>query len=76
LVFSNDLNDNTANLKILLRMTNLTGQSARDAIPTFTAANFAITSVPEPSTRLLLAAGVLWVYGHALRARVMDSDIR
>jgi hypothetical protein len=32
-------------------MLNLTGQGGRDAIPTFTAANFAITTAtPEPST--------------------------
>jgi hypothetical protein len=69
LVFSTDLNDSTADLKILFRMTNLTGQGGRDAIPTFTAANFAIT-VPEPSTLLLLlAAGVLWACGHARRKR-------
>ena len=54
LVFSTDLNDNTADLKILFRMTNLTGQGGRDAIPTFTAANFAITTVPEPSTLLMM----------------------
>ena len=68
LVFSTDLNDNTADLKILFRMTNLTGQGGRDAIPTFTAANFAII-VPEPSTLLLLAAGVLGACGHALRRK-------
>ena len=67
LVFSTDLNDNTADLKILFRMTNLTGQAGRDAIPTFTAANFAI--IPEPSTLLLLAAGVLLVCGHAPRRK-------
>jgi hypothetical protein len=56
LVFSTDLNDNTADLKILFRMTNLTGQGGRDAISTFTAANFAIiAAVPEPSVLALLA---------------------
>ncbi len=51
LVYSTDLSDNTADLKILARMLNLNGQDGRNAIPTFTAANFAITSaVPEPSS--------------------------
>jgi hypothetical protein len=54
LVFSTDLNDNTADLKVLFRMTNLTGQGGRDAIPTFTASNFAL--VPEPPTFLLMTA--------------------
>jgi hypothetical protein len=66
LVYSTDLSDNTADLKILARMTNLSGQSGRDAIPTFTASNFAI--VPEPSSLLLVAAtGALWACGYDLR---------
>jgi hypothetical protein len=57
LVFSTDLDDNTADLKILFRMTNFAGQPG--ALPTFTASNFAF--VPEPSTLLLItAAGALW----------------
>ena len=60
LVFSTDLNDNTADLKVLFRMTNLSGQSGRDAIPTFTAANFNITTtVPEPSTLVLALVGMM-----------------
>lgn len=58
LVFSTDLDDATADLKILARLTNLTGQSGRDAIPTFTAANFAILTVPEPGTLALLGLGL------------------
>lgn len=50
LVYSTDLSDNTADLKILFRMTNLVGQSGRDEIPMFTAANFEVTAVPEPSS--------------------------
>src|SRR5262245_32737567 len=64
LVFSTDLSDNMADLKILFRMTNLAGQPGRDAIPTFTAANFAL--VPEPSTFLLTAVG-LGTLGYARR---------
>ena len=58
LVFSTDLDDPTADLRILARMTNLAGQPGRDAIPTFSAANFAVNQVPEPaSLPLILAAG-------------------
>jgi len=66
LVFSTNLDDGTADLKILARMTNLVGQSA--ALPTFTAENFAM--VPEPSSLLLLAGpGVLLAVGFTLRRR-------
>ena len=66
LVFSTDLNDNTADLKVLFRMTNLSGQP--DALPTFTASNFAV--VPEPPTLMLLAAaGMLGVGRTTLRRR-------
>ena len=41
-------------------MLNLTGQEGRNAIPTFTAANFEITAgtstAPEPSSFLMMAA--------------------
>jgi PEP-CTERM motif len=63
LVFSTDLNDNTADLKVLARMVNLTGDGGRDAMQTFTASNFTFTTesaaVPEPSTLLLLGTGML-----------------
>lgn len=60
LVFSRDLSDNTADLKVLFRMTNLAGQPGRDAMPTFTVANFELTAVPEPSSVFLtLIAGTL-----------------
>lgn len=55
LVFSTDLADETADLKILFRMTNLAGQSG--ALADFTAANFVL--VPEPSSLALLAVGGL-----------------
>lgn len=63
LVFSTDLSDNTADLKILARMTNLAGLS--DALPAFTASNFAL--VPEPSSSLLLMVAAFWGCGSSLR---------
>lgn len=59
LVYSTDLNDNTADLKILFRMTNLTGQAGRDAFPTFSANNFELTATPEPSTLGMLGLGAI-----------------
>jgi hypothetical protein len=67
LVFSTDLNDNTSDLKILFRMTNLTGAGGRAAIPTFTTANFQFTQVPEPSALVLTVIGI--VTGGLLRRR-------
>lgn len=55
LVFSTNLDDNTADLKILARMTNLAGQVGRDSMELFSAADF--ETVPEPSSLTLMAAG-------------------
>jgi hypothetical protein len=55
LVYSTNLNDNTADLSILARITNPTGQDAINALPTFGAGNFA--PVPEPNAAYLLTAG-------------------
>jgi hypothetical protein len=58
LVFSTNLDDNTADLKVLARLTNLTGPAGQAAMANFTASNFAIvTTVPEPSSILLLTSG-------------------
>ena len=54
LVYSTDLNDPTADLKVLARLTNLTVQSGQ--LVNFTAANFAV--VPEPGTLALTAVGI------------------
>ena len=71
LVFSTDLDDNTADLKVLFRMNNLSGQP--DALPTFTASNFAV--VPEPPTLMLLAAGgMVWVGRTTHRRRRTLTD--
>jgi hypothetical protein len=58
LVYSTDLSSSDSDLKVLGRMLNLTGQEGRDAIPTFTAANFEVTggtsTAPEPSSFLMM----------------------
>jgi hypothetical protein len=51
-VFSSDLSDKNADLKILARMLSFAGH--RDALSRFTAANF--TTVPEPSSLALVAS--------------------
>jgi hypothetical protein len=68
LVFSTDLNDNTADLKILARMVNLNGQAGRDALAGFEADNFAIAT-PEPSTLSLLGIGVIGLGRRAIRRK-------
>jgi PEP-CTERM motif len=59
LVYSTDLDDNQADLKILFRMENLIGQGGRDAMSTFTAENF---QIPLPSTLLLFGSGLLGLW--------------
>jgi hypothetical protein len=58
LVYSTDLSSSDSDLKVLARMLNLTGPEGRNAIPTFTAANFEITeatsTAPEPSSFLMM----------------------
>ena len=73
LVYSTDLSDTNADLRILARMLNLFGPSGQNAIPTFTAANFEFTAssgVPEPSSlSLILAGGLIGGCFYLLRRR-------
>ena len=65
LVYSTDLGDNTADLKILARITNLTA----GALPQFTASNFALTTIPEPATLLLMTTGGALMASRRLRRK-------
>ena len=62
LAYSDDLASNQADIKILARMINLFGQTGIDALPRFSAANFAVTSstsaVPEPSSLAMAGVGI------------------
>jgi hypothetical protein len=71
LVFSTDLSDNTADLKVLGRMINLTGDEGRNAMPQFSTRNFEFTAAtPEPSSLLLiLAVSAVGACAHILRRR-------
>lgn len=69
LVYSTNLNVNTADLSILARINSPTGQEAIDALPTFTAANFAVTPVPEPSTYAMMLAGLMGVVAVSRRSK-------
>jgi hypothetical protein len=65
LVFSTDLNDNTADLKVLARLTNFTGQAGRDALANLTGTNFAVqeaTQVPTPGTLSLFGLGLVAIW--------------
>lgn len=74
LVYSTDLSSSSSDLKILARMLNLNGPEGRNAIPTFTAANFEITggisTAPEPSSLLMMTGvGLIGVCYILRRAR-------
>ena len=71
LVYSTNLSDNAADLKILARMVNLSGQSSE--LANFSAANFQfLTGVPEPATWAMMTLG-LGLVGGALRRRCAMS---
>jgi hypothetical protein len=72
LVYSSDLSSNTADLKILARILNLTGREGITALPTFSAENFEISNgqtVPEPSTFALFGVGISLVVTMARNRR-------
>jgi hypothetical protein len=70
LVYSTDLGDNTADLKILARILNLSGQDGRDAMADFTASNFVVLQpVPEAGTLALLATGLVGAFAWRRRSQ-------
>ena len=71
LVFSPDLSDGNSDLKVVARLTNLTGQEGRDSFPTFTSTNFQVGTVPETASNLtlLMSAGALLAGHFSLRRR-------
>ncbi|OLP19517.1 hypothetical protein BST81_05165 [Leptolyngbya sp. 'hensonii'] len=71
LVYSTDLSDPTADLKILARIVEPTGQAAIDTLPQFTAANFEVRKVPEssPVGGLGLGLGAIGIFGYGLNYR-------
>jgi len=66
LVYSTDLNDNTADLKVLARLQNLNGLNGQNQLVNFEADNFRLQAVPEPGTLLLVSSAGAWL----LRRRV------
>ena len=70
LVYSTDLSDNTADLKVLARLTNLGGQTGRDALAGFSATNFKLVpETPATGTLLFMALGALFLTPAKLRYR-------
>lgn len=57
LVYSTDLNENTADLAVLARLSDFSGPEGLEKLGEITGADFGYT--PEPSTFLLTAAGAL-----------------
>jgi hypothetical protein len=60
LVYSTDLDDPTADLKILARFSSLTGAGGQNQMALFSADNFEVRGVPEPASLVLIALGGAW----------------
>lgn len=58
LVYSTNLDDNTADLKVLARMTNLSGAAGQAELANFTAKDFAITNAPEPASIAMMGSAM------------------
>ena len=74
LVFSADLGDNTADLKILARMTNLSGQPS--SLAQFSEQNFSVEPVPEPSSLLMMGSASLLLARHLRRRNARTRIIQ
>ena len=70
-MYSTDLSVGDADLKVLARMVNLSGQEGRDELPNFSARNFEFTTAtPEPSSLfLILAISGIAACWHILRRK-------
>ncbi len=65
LVYSTNLNLDTADLSVLARIESPSGPDALAAIPGFGAGNFALAAVPEPGSYALMLAGLGGIAGVA-----------
>ena len=75
LVYSTDLSDNQADLKILARLTNLAGNPG--ALANFTASNFAFfNAVPEPASWAMMISGFGLVGAASRRRQRANNQLR
>lgn len=72
LVYSTNLSDNTADLKVLARFTNLSGSAGAAAMSQIGPQVGAISAIPEPGVWALMVVG-FGLAGTALRRRAVAS---